>query len=810
MRILVAHSFYRVSGGEDRYVREQVELLRDNHEVALLSRSNEELEPSPVLALRMTFSPSEYAAVSRTIRRFQPDVIHLHNAYPSLGPAVHLAARRHGIPIVMTVHNFRLRCPNGLMFTEGSACQRCVGGAYWNAVVHECFPTRSQASAYAVALSAHRLWFRLEDVVDCFIAPSQFMADRLMSWGIPSDRITIVRNFTASHPPTTPPGRNGLYLGRLSAEKGVDVLLDGLARAGNPPFEIAGSGPAGNDLRRRAAELGLTNVTFLGQLDSKGVVDALRRARYVAVPSAWDEPLGLVALEALAAGRPVIGTATGGLKEIVDKGGGIVTPPGDADALAAAIRRYVDDDELVAAAGERARTFAASEFTPHRHLAALEQLYANVVGHGARSRPLPILATDRGAGAPGAPNTTPRPLKVLMVHCYYRDLGGENLSFEAEVRLLRSRGHEVVVYSRDNREIDTLDPLKKGRVALRTVWADDAYGDLQALVRRERPDLVHFQNTFPLISPSAFHAVSRLGVPVVVALRNFRLVCASGILWRDGGPCEDCVGRRVGTPGIQHACYHDSAVQSAVVVTMQAAHRALGTWTQAVDAYVVPSAFAAEKFAEAGLPRDRLHVKGNFVDPDPGANHEPGNIAVFAGRLAPEKGVATLLEAWRRVPGMRLVLIGDGPFRPEVEETIRRHSLGGRVSVLGYQPPHAVMAALGTARFAVFPSEWYETFGRTAIEAFACGVPVLASDLGSVAELVDDGVNGFLFPSGDSAGLAERANRLAADPALAVSLGRAARRRFETDFTAARNYEQLIEIYRSALAGVPSAGVLAV
>jgi GT2 family glycosyltransferase len=259
-------------------------------------------------------------------------------------------------------------------------------------------------------LSAHRLGFRLENVIDCFVAPTQFMADKLRSWGIPSDRITIVRYFTASHPPATPPGRTGLYLGRLSAEKGVDVLLEALARAGDPAFEIAGGGPADHDLRRRAADLGLMNVTFLGQLEKAGVNDALQRARYVVVPSIWDEPFGIVALEALAAGRPVIGTATGGLEELVDKGGGIVIPPSDADALAAAIGRCVADDELIAAAAERGRAVANSDFTPLVHLAALERMYAAVVDRGPRTRPSRTPAAIRGATSTVAVGTAPQSL----------------------------------------------------------------------------------------------------------------------------------------------------------------------------------------------------------------------------------------------------------------------------------------------------------------------------------------------------------------------------------------------------------------
>jgi glycosyltransferase involved in cell wall biosynthesis len=789
MRILIAHSFYRHTGGEDRYVRQQLELLSERHEVELLERANADLEEDPDAALRMTYSPSEVAKTRAVIDRFRPDVIHLHNPYPAFGPAVHLAARRSRIPLVMTLHNFRLRCPNGLTFTQGEPCTRCVGGAYWNAVFHDCFPTRSQAGAYAVALAAHRFAFRLEEHVDRFIAPSRFMLDRMGSWGIPTERLVLVRNY-AEVPREPPPlGDSGLYLGRLSAEKGVDRLIDALALAGDPRFEVAGEGPEREALERRASGHGLRKVTFLGQLDRAGVIEAVNRARFVVVPSVWHENAPLAASEAMAAGRPLVVTAAGGLPELAADGRGLVVPPGDSNGLAMAIRRFIDDPGEAAEYGARAAAFARSELSPTAHAAGLDAVYHSVIRPIRAEAPPPrarrVFTETRGSVRP----------RVLMVHCYYRDLGGENLSFEAETALLRSRGHDVVVYARDNREIQGLGLLGKARLGARTVWGDDAYGDVRALIRRERPDVVHVQNTFPLISPSVLHAAHRMGVPVVQALRNYRLLCASGILFRDGRPCEDCIGVPFGTPGIVHRCYHNSASQSAVVAGTQAVHRLLGTWSDAVDLFVAPSQFARSIFVSAGMPGSRITVKPNFVYPDPGPQEAPGSGAVYAGRLAPEKGIMTMLEAWRLSAPMPLVIIGDGPLRSTAEAFVRRHALEHSVEILGPRAPAEVVQRMRGAHVVLFPSEWYETFGRVAAEAFACGVPVIASRIGSMAEVVDDGRTGFLFTSGSPSDLAASVARSLDGAERWAEMGREARAAFERSFTAETNYQHLLNIY---------------
>ncbi|CAN5701708.1 hypothetical protein BH24ACT26_BH24ACT26_04970 [soil metagenome] len=378
MRILIAHSFYRQPGGEDRYVDMQLPLVSQRHTVELLGRRNTDLPGGLLTAIRMTKSRREQDEVERTIDEFQPDVVHVHNVYPAFGPAVHLAARRRRVPLVMTVHNFRLRCPNGYMFTEGAPCRRCEKGAYFNAALHRCFPSRAQSATYATGLWVHRFLLHLEDKVDIYITPSEFVRGRLLEWGFAPERVEVVRNFTELPPGTPEPGEFGMYLGRLSPEKGVDVLLRALGVAGDPPFRIVGDGPLRADLQELARSLGLSRTRFTGQLPTEEVGPLLRSARFLALSSVWDENAPIAALEAMVSARPLLVTRTGGLPELVSGGEGLSCEVGDHAAMGAAIRTLMDDDELCATTGRRALERAQQELSPGRHLERLERVYERV------------------------------------------------------------------------------------------------------------------------------------------------------------------------------------------------------------------------------------------------------------------------------------------------------------------------------------------------------------------------------------------------------------------------------------------------
>jgi glycosyltransferase involved in cell wall biosynthesis len=380
MRILFAHSFYRVPGGEDRHVQDQVDLVSRSHTVETFFESNLELSPEPRAAGQMLYSPSKKRELGSAMDRFAPDVVHVHNIYPSLGPAVLLAAGERGIPVVMTVHNFRLRCPNGLMFTDNALCRRCESGNYLNALMHPCFPTYKQAGAYASILWIHRFVMKLHDRVARFIVPSEFIRFRLREWGIPEERISFVRHFVQSPSGSMPEaesGKYGLFLGRLSAEKGLAGLLKALQRAGDPPFLIAGDGPLREELTRLARTLSLSQTRFLGQRPHLEVSGLLAGARYVALPSISEEVSPLAALEALSAGRPLLVSDRGALPEFVARGEGLACRTDDIDDISRQLLRFMDD-ELLRRASIQAHRTARTLFTTERHLEALDATYREV------------------------------------------------------------------------------------------------------------------------------------------------------------------------------------------------------------------------------------------------------------------------------------------------------------------------------------------------------------------------------------------------------------------------------------------------
>jgi glycosyltransferase involved in cell wall biosynthesis len=385
---------------------------------------------------------------------------------------------------------------------------------------------------------------------------------------------------------------------------------------------------------------------------------------------------------------------------------------------------------------------------------------------------------------------------ILSVHNIYQQRGGEDESTALEVALLRDNGHDVIEYRADNARLADMSAI---RAAARTTWSMEAYRDLRALMRRHRPEVMHVQNFFPLISPAAYYAARAERVPVVQSLRNFRLLCPGATLLRKNEICQDCVGRKVPVPAVVHACYRGSRLATAAVAGMLAVHHALGTWTRMVDCYVALTNFSRDLLIEGGLPADKMVVKPNFVAPDPGMRTGVRNGALFVGRLAPEKGLRTLIEAWRHLPGVLLRIAGDGPMRDEIKFLIAEYGLGDRVQMLGYRPVNEVASLLADSRCLVFPSIWYEPFGRAVIEAYASGVPVIASDIGSLRDLVVDGLTGLHFRTGDPLDLAGKVRRLQGNPDLAARMGRNARAEFEAFYSAESNYRQLLAIYERAM-----------
>ncbi len=385
-------------------------------------------------------------------------------------------------------------------------------------------------------------------------------------------------------------------------------------------------------------------------------------------------------------------------------------------------------------------------------------------------------------------------MKILAVHNRYQRPGGEDQVFVDETALLEARDHRVVRYEVHNDQVERVNRLT---LAKDTVWNTSAHRELRALIRLERPDVVHFHNTLPLVSPAGYYAARAEGVPVIQTLHNYRLLCPVALFFRDGRVCEDCMGKAVPWPGVVHECYRGSRAASGVIATMLTVHRVLRTWTEMVDVYIALTEFARKKFIEGGLPAGKIVVKPNFVAPDPGRGQGGGGYALFVGRLAPEKGTGTMLAAWERL-GTRIPLkiVGDGPLRDRVVEAAARRS---NVEWLGHRPVEEVHALMGKADMLVFPSEWYETFGRVAVEAFATGTPVIGANIGAVAELVEHGRTGLEFRPGDPEDLVTQVEWALSHPAELRRMRDEVRAEFEAKYTAERNYRALMEIYEAAL-----------
>lgn len=388
-------------------------------------------------------------------------------------------------------------------------------------------------------------------------------------------------------------------------------------------------------------------------------------------------------------------------------------------------------------------------------------------------------------------------MRILVVHNRYLYGGGEDVVYEQERRLLSDRGNSISFLEMDNRNIEGINKI---RLALNTVWSGSNYNKLIRTIKDFQPEIMHCHNTFPLFSPSIYHAAKDAGVPVVQTLHNYRLVCPAATLYRSGSVCELCVGNFIPWQGILYRCYKESRLQSTVVASMLSIHKFLRTWTDKIDAYVALTEHAKRIFTVGGLPENKLFVKPNFLypEPEPPKRVGPGQYFVFVGRLSPVKGIRFLVNAWLSMPDIPLKILGQGPFSDDIHQTIMDNG-AHHIELLGQVNRNEVFSLLSGAIALVLPSEWYEGFPMTILESIASEVPVIASNLGSMSEIIHDHETGLLFSPKDEMDLRAKVQWAWENPKPMLVMGRKARKSYEESYSANSNYAQLMDIYQRAM-----------
>lgn len=380
-------------------------------------------------------------------------------------------------------------------------------------------------------------------------------------------------------------------------------------------------------------------------------------------------------------------------------------------------------------------------------------------------------------------------MNILMAHNYYAISGGEDVSYRSEKYILEQNGNNVVSYEADSSEISKNSNVKN---AINSIWNQKTYDQVTNLIRESDIEIAHFQNTFPILSPSVYYAARNLNVPVIQSLRNYRLTCVNGLLFREGNICTLCVGKSFPIYGIKNKCYRDDARASAVVAASSVIHSNLGTYKNVVDKYIAVSNFVKDLYISSGLPEEKIFVKPNVVAGEVPIGLGNGNYFLYVGRLSEEKGIMHLIESFlRNEIFYPLKIIGDGPL---VEVIIQMCNMTDKIEYLGRLPIESVYNFMGSAKAVIVPSLWHEPFGRVVIESYAVGTPVIGSSKGGITELIHHGYTGMLYGEDPNAIFNVISEFLIAD-AAPNEMRDNCRNEYEKHYSEKANYKILRRIY---------------
>lgn len=772
MKILFCNKYNHPFSGTEVYLFELMDLLRNHgHEVALFSMADArgtatsydhnfvthidfKSKAGPVTKAQRVahaiYSTEARHKVRAMIREFQPDIAHVRNIYHHLSPSILWELKAQGVPVLYHLNDFKLLCPSYNMVSQGHACESCKGGRFWHALHSGCYPGVSARLALTTEAYVHYSLGTYRKCVDLFLAPSRFVRDKFVEHGWDSRKFEVLSHFQEVKPIDPAPSEGPiLYVGRLSAEKGVDDLIRAMAQLPSLQLVVAGEGPERSALQHLAASLQVTNVTFAGHVSAAERDVLIRQSVFTVLPSHAYETLGKTILESYALGRPVVASDIGSRRELVKEGEtGLLYRCGDASALAAAIQSLATDPERNAEMGRTAWEWVRRDFTPETHYQQICNLYEQLRTRSVMRKK--FMLSRKSA----LQKSQSRKLRVAFIggRGVVSKYSGIESYYEEVGKRLAGRGHDVTVYCRSHFTPDLAEHNGMKLVRLPTIRSKHLetvvhtfLSTAHALIQRY--DLVHYH----ALGPALFSFIPRLlGIKTAVTVQ--------GLDWqrKKWGRFAVTVLRLGEKASVRLPC-GTMVVSRALQNRYEEVHGA--------ETFYVPN---------GGVLRERSKPLKILE-----WGLEPGRYVLFLGRFSPEKGCHLLVEAFERIDtDVKLVLAGGSSYSDAYSQQLRGHS-SDRIQILDWVSGDALDELLTNAMIFVLPSD-LEGISLALLDAMGAGLCVLTSDVPENREVVEGA--GFMFERGSASDLADRLQFLISNPAIREAAGRNARKRIEEEY----------------------------
>ena len=777
MKILYCNKYNYPFSGTESYLFEVMGLMRDRgHEAALFSMADARGTATSFdqyfvphidfkranstwrklnLAAHAVYSTDARRRLRAMVAEFRPDVAHVRNIYHHLSPSILWELKAQRIPVIYHLNDFKLLCPNYNLVADGQVCERCAGGKSWNVVTHNCYGSRTSAAVLAAEALVHCWLKTYQRCVDLFLAPSQFVKDKLVENGFDPARIDVLPHFQrlpADPAPRLLPDAPILYFGRLSPEKGVSDPLSAMQQVPEVRLQVAGDGPQRAALEQRARDLNLDNVEFLGHLSGETLQRHIATARFTVFPSHAYETLGKSILESYAWGRTVVASDLGSRRELVRDGQtGLLFPVGNVQKLGQTISLLAHHPELAARLGAAGRTLLRHHHSPEGHYSKLLALYAQTSRPKLHPLPKPAREGLRIAFIGGRGVVS----KYSGIESYYEEAGPQ----------LAAMGHQVTVYCRSYFTPPLLQHHGMRIVRLPTIRSKHLETLLHTLLSTVHAtfgpyDVVHYH----CLGPALFSFIPRLfGKKTVVTVQ--------GLDW------QRKKWGRIAAHVLRWGEQASAHFPNATMVVSHTLQRHYEYQHHAATAYV-PNGTSIRKRRKPS----QLVMWGI----------EPGNYILFLGRFSPEKNCHLLIRAYQRLhTRAQLVMAGGSSYSDGYAAGLRTHQ-SDRIRMLNWVSGDDLEELLTNALLFVLPSD-LEGLSLALLDAMGAGICVLASDVPENRELVDGA--GYTFKRGDVDDLARMLRLLVSHPELRSAAAQRAQERVREHYLWPGIAQQISQTY---------------